>query len=55
MAAASSPAWRMLNATMIWEMPRNNAKNPTQNKIRSVRWARASTLSDPDTQQLAVE
>jgi hypothetical protein len=24
---------RMLNASMICEMPRNNAKNPTQNKI----------------------
>jgi hypothetical protein len=34
MAAASSRAWRMLNASMIWEKPRNNAKNPTQNKIR---------------------
>ena len=40
---------------MIWEKPRNNAKHPTQNKIRSVRWARASTRSDPDAQQLAVE
>jgi hypothetical protein len=55
MAAASSRAWRMLNASMIWEKPRNNAKNPTQNKIRQVRWARASTRSDPDAQQLAVE
>jgi hypothetical protein len=55
MAAASSRAWRMLKASMIWEKPRNNAKNPTQNKIRQVRWARAYTRSDPDTQQLAVE
>jgi hypothetical protein len=45
----------MLNASMIWEKPRSNAKNPTQNKIRSVRWARAYTRSDPHTQQLAVE
>jgi hypothetical protein len=30
MAAASSLAWRMLNASMIWEKLRNNAKNPTQ-------------------------
>jgi uncharacterized protein YeaO (DUF488 family) len=29
MAAASSLAWRMLNASMIWEKLRNNAKNPT--------------------------
>jgi hypothetical protein len=29
MAAASSRAWRMLNASMIWEKFRNNAKNPT--------------------------
>jgi hypothetical protein len=34
MAAASSRARRMLNASMIWEKPRNNARNPTQNKIR---------------------
>ena len=34
MAAASSLAWRMLKASMIWEKLRNNAKNPTQNKIR---------------------
>jgi hypothetical protein len=29
-------AWsgRMLNASMTWEKPRNNAKKPTQNKIR---------------------
>jgi hypothetical protein len=33
MAAASS-AWRMLNASMIWDKPRNNAKHPTQNKFR---------------------
>ena len=26
------------------------AMNPTQNKIRYVRWARAYTRSDPDTQ-----
>jgi hypothetical protein len=45
----------MLKASMIWEKSRNNAKNPTQNKIRAVRWARAYTRSDPDTQQLAVE
>jgi hypothetical protein len=55
MAAASSRAWRMLNASMIWEKPRNNAKTPTENKIRQVRWARASTRSDPAIQQLAVD
>jgi hypothetical protein len=33
MAAASSLAWRMLNASMIWEKPRNSAKNPTQHKM----------------------
>ena len=30
MAAASSPAWRMVKASMIWEASRNNARNPTQ-------------------------
>jgi uncharacterized protein YeaO (DUF488 family) len=30
MAAASSLAWRMLNASMIWEKLRYNAKNPTR-------------------------
>jgi len=30
--------------------PRNNAKNPTQNKSRYVRCAKANTRSDPDTQ-----
>jgi hypothetical protein len=45
----------MLNASMIWEKPRNNAKNPTQNKIRQVPWARAYTRADADSQQLAVE
>ena len=34
----------------IWEKPRNNAKNPTQNKSRYVRCAKANTRSDPDTQ-----
>ena len=34
----------------IWEKPRNNAKNPTQNRIKNVRWASAYTRSDPDTQ-----
>jgi hypothetical protein len=34
MAAASWPAWRTVKAKKIWEKPRNNAKNPTQNKIR---------------------
>jgi hypothetical protein len=34
MATASSPAWRMLNASMIWEKPQNNANKPTQNKTR---------------------
>jgi hypothetical protein len=55
MAAASSRAWRMLNASMIWEKPRNNRQDSHQNKIRQVRWAKASTRSDPDTQQLAVD
>ena len=32
--AASCPAWRAVKAKKIWEKPRNNAKNPTQNKIR---------------------
>src|SRR4029450_5855165 len=49
-AAASVPAWRTLKARKIWEKPRNNARNPTQNKIRYVRWAKAYTRSDPDTQ-----
>jgi hypothetical protein len=47
MAAASSPAWRMLNASMIWVTPRNNATNPIQNKIRSDRWTWTYTRSDP--------
>jgi hypothetical protein len=34
MAAASCPAWRMVKASMIWEKPRNNARKPTQNRIR---------------------
>jgi hypothetical protein len=33
-AAVSLPAWRILKASMSWEKPRNNAKKPTQNKIR---------------------
>jgi hypothetical protein len=33
-AAASWPVWRMVKAKKIWEKPRNNAKNPTQNKSR---------------------
>src|SRR4029453_12852971 len=49
-AAASWPAWRTVKAKKIWEKPRNNAKNPTQNKIRELRWARAQTRSEPDTQ-----
>src|SRR6185503_9138506 len=44
-AAASVPAWRTVNARKIWENPRNNAKNPTQNKIRYVRCANANTRS----------
>jgi hypothetical protein len=34
--ASRDLAWsgRMLNASMTWEKPRNNAKKPTQNKIR---------------------
>jgi hypothetical protein len=39
----------MLNASMIREKPRNNAENPTQNKVRSVRWTRADARSDSDT------
>jgi hypothetical protein len=34
MAVASCPAWRMVKASMIWEKPRNNARKPTQNRIR---------------------
>ena len=34
----------------ICENPRNNAKNPTQNKISYVRCANTNTRSDPDTQ-----
>jgi hypothetical protein len=34
----------------IWEKPRNNAKKPTQNRIKAVRWASAYPRSDPDTQ-----
>ena len=37
----------MLNASMIWVTPRNNATNPIQNKIRSDRWTWAYTRSDP--------
>jgi hypothetical protein len=36
-AAASLPAWRTENAMKICENPRNNAKNPVQNKIRYAR------------------
>jgi len=34
--ASRDLAWsgRMLNASTTWEKPRNNAKKPTQNKIR---------------------
>jgi hypothetical protein len=55
MAAASSPAWRMLNASMIWEKPRNNAKNPTQNKAQAGPLGQGRHPVGPDTQQLAVE
>jgi hypothetical protein len=55
MAAASSPAWRMLKASMIWEKPRNNTNNPTQNKIRKGPLGQRSHPVGPDTQQLAVE
>jgi hypothetical protein len=34
----------MLNASMICEQPRNNARSPTQNKIRKVRWAKAHAV-----------
>jgi hypothetical protein len=34
MAAASCPAWRMVNASMSWEKPLKSARKPTQNKIR---------------------
>jgi hypothetical protein len=40
-AVASCPAWRTVNARKIWEKPRNSAKKPTQNRIKTVRWARA--------------
>ena len=35
---------------MICEKPLKSAKKPTQNRIKAVRWARAYTRSDPDTQ-----
>ena len=40
----------MPNASMICEKPLKSAKKPTQNKIRNVRWPKAYTRSDPDTQ-----
>src|SRR6266511_1454642 len=49
-ALASCPSWRTANAMKIWEKPRNSAKKPTQNRIKTVRWANAYTRSDPDTQ-----
>src|SRR5262249_49559512 len=49
-ASASCPAWRTAKAVKIWEKPRNNARNPTQNKIRKARWPRLYTRSEPDTQ-----
>jgi hypothetical protein len=33
MAAGSCPGWRMLNASMIWEKPRNNAKNRRDQRL----------------------
>jgi hypothetical protein len=35
---------------MICEKPLKSAKKPTQNRIKAVRWARAYTRSEPDTQ-----
>jgi hypothetical protein len=37
----------MLNASMICEKPRNNARNPSRNKIRKVR-AGTAPLKRPD-------
>jgi FtsP/CotA-like multicopper oxidase with cupredoxin domain len=38
---SAMPAWRMLNASMIWEKPRNNAEGPYSERS-TLPWARSN-------------